>query len=115
MKLIDDLQDTQAGSGNLLPETTVLNVNFPPVSPEEYRGVRVLEANWDVGVRIDYQETQEPGKLAVQMQLLDAGAPEEGDADWQWLSRGYATISVLDGSTDAGAALRDDVSRRLGY
>jgi 5'-nucleotidase len=115
LKLIGDLQNTQAGSGELLPETTILNVNYPPVSPEELQGIRVLQASWDVGVRLDYEETDEAGKLAIQMQLLDAGAPEDDDADWQWLSRGYATISVLDGNTDAGASMRDAILGRLTY
>ena len=92
-----------------------LTVNYPPVSPEELQGVRVLQATWDVGVRIAYKDTEEPGKLAVQLQILYAGAPEDDDADWQWLSRGYATISVLDGSTDAGTSLHNTISGRLGY
>ena len=113
LKLIGDLQDAQNDSGELLPEKTILNVNYPPVSSEELQGVRVLQASWDVGVRIAYEEIEESGKLAVQLQLLDAGKPEDGDADWQWLSRGYATISVLDGSTDAGESLHDEISGRL--
>ncbi len=115
VKLIEDLQTTQAAGGDLLPETTILNVNYPPVSPDELQGVRVLQASWDVGVRIAYEETEEPGKLAVRMQLLDAGAPDDGDDDWQWLSRGYATISVLDGNTGVGTSLGDVISGRLGY
>jgi 5'-nucleotidase len=115
LKLIRDLQDTQDYGDPLLPEKMILNVNYPPVSPEELQGVRVLQATWDVGVRIAYKDTEEPGKLAVQLQILDAGAPENDDADWQWLSRDYATISVLDGSTDAGASLRDATLGRLGY
>ncbi len=47
------------------------------------------------------------------MQLLDAGAPADADADWQWLARGYITISVLDGNTDAGEALHGSISSRL--
>jgi hypothetical protein len=38
LKLNGDLQNTQAGSGELLPETTILNVNYPPVSPERVTG-----------------------------------------------------------------------------
>jgi hypothetical protein len=32
---------------------------------------------------------------------------------WQWLSRGYATIAVLDGNADAGESLRNAISGRL--
>jgi hypothetical protein len=34
-------------------------------------------------------------------------------ADWQWLARGYVTITVLDADSDAGPASRDLVSARL--
>ena len=112
VRLIRDLQDAQEESGNLLPEKTILNVNYPAVKAEELQGVRVLEATWDVGVRIAYEETGEAGQLAVQLQLLDPGVPGNDDADWQWLSRGYATITILDGSTDAGESLRNAISGR---
>jgi 5'/3'-nucleotidase SurE len=113
VKLIRDLQETRAEGSSLIPNKTVLNVNYPAVKPEELQGVRVLQAVWDVGVRVAYKEAEEAGRLSVQLELLDAGAPDDGDSDWQWLSRGYITISVLDGNSDAGEALRGSVSSRL--
>ena len=112
-KLIRNLQDAQEESGSLLPEKMILNVNYPAVIPEALKGVRLLEATWDAGVRIAYDETGEAGQLAVQLQLLDPEASEGGDADWASLSRGYITISVLDGNTDAGETLRNAISSRL--
>jgi 5'-nucleotidase len=112
-KLVRDLQDAQEDSGNLLPEKTILNVNYPAVNSDDLEGVRVLKATWDAGVRITYEETGEAGKLAVQLQLLDPAAPENDDGDWKWLSRGYITISVLDGNSDAGKTLRNAISSRL--
>ncbi len=113
VKVIRDLQEAKKEDGRLLPDKAIMNINYPAVKPEELQGVRVLQADWDVGVRIAYQEAEEPGKLSVQLQLLDAGVPEDGDADWQWLSRRYITISVLDGNSDAGEALRGSISSRL--
>jgi 5'/3'-nucleotidase SurE len=113
VNLVRDLQDAQEEVGNLLPEKAILNVNYPAKKPEEITGVRLLEATWDVGFRIAYEETEEAGQLAVQLQPLDPGMPEKDDDDWQWLSRGYITISVLDGNTDAGETLRDAISSRL--
>jgi len=112
-KLIRDLQDAQEVSGSLLPEKTILNVNYPAVNPEALKGVRLLQATWDAGVRIAYEETGEAGQVAVRLQLLEAGAPQGEDADWQWLSRGYVTITVLDGNTDAGESSRYAISPRL--
>jgi 5'-nucleotidase len=111
--LIRDLHETRGQGGSLMQNRAVLNVNYPPVEPEELQGVRLLQAIWDVGVRVAYHEMEEAGKLAVQLELLDAGVPADGDADWQWLSRGYITISVLDGNSDAGENLRDSMSSRL--
>jgi 5'-nucleotidase len=113
VKLVRDLQDAREEVGNLLPEKAILNVNYPAKKPEEITGVRLLEATWDVGFRIAYEETGEAGQLAVQLQPLDPGTPEDDDDDWQWLSRGYITITVLDGNTDAGETLRDAISSRL--
>lgn len=113
LKLIHDLQEAQKVGGDLLPEKTILNVNYPPMKPEALGGVRVLQATWDAGVRIAYEETAEAGQLAVRLRLLEAGAPEDDDADWQWLSRGYVTITVLDGNTDAGESSRHAISPRL--
>jgi 5'/3'-nucleotidase len=113
VNLVRDLQDAQEENGNLLPEKAILNVNYPAVTLEEISGVRWLEATWDVGFRIAYEETGEAGQLAVQLQPLDPGTPEDDDDDWQWLSRGYITVSVLDGNTDAGQTLREAISSRL--
>ena len=113
VELIRDLQETRKEGNSLIPNKAVLNVNYPAVKPEELQGVRVLQAVWDIGVRVAYKEAEEAGRLSVQLELLDAGAPDDGDSDWQWLSRGYITISVLDGNSDAGEALRGSVSSRL--
>jgi 5'-nucleotidase len=113
VKLLRDLQKTQEDGGSLIPDKAVLNVNYPAVKPEDVQGVHALQAVWDVGVRIAYKETEETGRLSVQLELLDAGTPDDGDADWQWLSRGYITLSVLDGNSDAGKQLRDSISSRL--
>jgi 5'/3'-nucleotidase SurE len=111
--LIQDLQDTRQESGNLLPAKTILNVNYPAVQPGDIKGVRLLEATWDAGVRLAYEETEEAGQLAVRMRLLDSEGTEGDDGDWRWLSRGYITITTLDGNTAAGEATRDAVSPRI--
>ena len=97
----------------MLPEHTILNVNYPAADPEEIKGVRVSQATWDAGVRIAYEDSGEPGKLKIRLQLIEPGVANSDDVDWQWFSRGYITISVLDGNSDAGASLRDAISHRL--
>jgi 5'/3'-nucleotidase SurE len=113
LRLIRELTKSQSDAGSLLPNKTILNVNYPAIAAEGVQGVHLLQAAWDVGVRIAYEETEETGKLAVQLQLLDSGAPGDDDMDWQWLARGYVTISVLDGNTDAGEARLQAISNRI--
>ena len=112
-RLISDLQEARTDTGNLLPENTILNVNYPAADPEEINGVRVLQATWDSGARISYDESEEAGQLKVRLQLMKPGAAKSDDADWQSFSRKYITISVLDGDSDAGQSLRDAISNRL--
>jgi len=49
----------------------------------------------------------------IGLQGLDTGEADSDGADWQWFARGYITITVLDGNTDAGQSLRDVVTERL--
>lgn len=111
--LLGELQDSNGDSGNLLPEHTLLNINYPAAEPEEIKGVRAVPAIWDPGVRIRYEESDEAGLLDVRLQILDPGEPDGTDSDWQWFARGYVTITILDGKHDAGQSLRDGASRWL--
>jgi 5'/3'-nucleotidase SurE len=113
VQLIDDLQAARAEDGPLLPAQTVLNVNYPPAAKEEIKGVRITPATWDAGARIAYEDGEEAGQLNVQLQLMEPGEVGDDDADWQWLARGYITITVLDADSDAGPASRDLLSDRL--
>jgi 5'-nucleotidase len=111
--LIEDLQETRADNGDLLPPHMILNVNYPALSTEEIKGIKVVPAARTSGVLFDYEETGETGQLKVRVQPI---APQEAgstDADWQMLGAGFVTISVLDGDWDAGQSLRESISARL--
>jgi len=110
VRLIADLQQDRAEDGGLLPQHTILNVNYPALSPEEIKGVRVVRAARSAGVSIDYIETGEAGQLKVKIEASEMGAQ---DADLQLFSEGYVTITVLDGDWDAGTLLRDGIAQRL--
>jgi 5'-nucleotidase len=111
--LIFDLQQASAGDGSLLPEQTILNINYPALGPDEIKGVRVVRAARSAGVSIDYSDIEgggEAGQLKVKIEASDMGAQ---DADLQLFSQGYVTITVLDGDWDAGASSRDDIAQKL--
>jgi 5'-nucleotidase len=113
VELLGDLQEGRADRGNLLPEHTILNVNYPAAEPEEISGIRLVPATWDPGVRVQYVESETAGQLEVQLRVLEPGEANNNGPDWHWFARGYVTISVLDGKSDAGLAVRDDVARIL--
>jgi 5'/3'-nucleotidase SurE len=113
--LLADLQAASEVGSALLPDKTVLNINYPPLSVDNVQGIRIAPATWDAGVRIAYAENDddESGQLHVQLKIVEAGNESDSDADWQWLARGYITVTVLDADSDAGSAARGDLARRL--
>lgn len=113
VKLIQNLQDARAETADLLPEHTVLNVNYPVTGQDAIKGIRVLRAARNAGVLFNYEETGEPGQLAIRILPADPNTADSDNTDWQLFSRGYATISVLDGDWDAGQSLRERVLRSL--
>jgi len=109
-QLIADLQNSHTDDGRVLPEHTILNVNYPALAPEEISGVRVLRAARSSGVVIDYEETDAEGQLQVRVGPM---GPDGTDTDLQVFQRGFVTITVFDGDWDAGEALRETIKDRL--
>jgi len=111
--VIGELQKTPANNGELLPAHTILNINYPPLSPEAIKGVRVVPAARTSGVRFVYEESGELGQLKIKVHPIAPDEAGSDDADWQMFTRGFVTITVLDGDWDAGQSLRESVSSRL--
>jgi 5'/3'-nucleotidase SurE len=113
VQIIGDLQKARSGNGRLLPAHTILNVNYPAAEPDEIKGIRVLQAARSAGVRFDYEETDEAGRLKIVLTPLEPDNAESDGTDWQLFAQGFVTISVLDGDWDAGQPFRDTISGRL--
>ncbi|MDH3428371.1 MAG: 5'/3'-nucleotidase SurE [Gammaproteobacteria bacterium] len=113
VKLIGDLQKAPTDKGDLLPEHTLLNINYPAAAPEQIRGIRVLQAARTSGVQIDYEETGVSGQLEIRIRGMTPAVTDSDDTDWHLFARGFVTISVLDGDWDAGESWRDALSSRL--
>ena len=110
VQLISDLQKAHTDDDRLLPEHTILNVNYPALAIEDIVGVRVLQAARSSGVLIDYIETDVDGQLQV---TIGPMAPDGTETDLQMFQRGFVTITVFDGDWDAGKKLRQTVNDRL--
>jgi 5'/3'-nucleotidase SurE len=113
VRIIDELQMASPNEGGLLPPHIILNINHPAAELEEIKGLRISRAARSAGVRIDYEETGEAGRLQVAVSPLQPPAADNDGSDWQSFAQGYVTISVLDGDWGAGQPMRDTVSRRL--
>lgn len=110
VQLIADLRNARSGDVRVLPEHTILNVNYPALVPDEIQGVRVLQAARSSGVVIDYEETDAEGPLEVRVGPM---GPDGTDTDLQVFPRGFVTITVFDGDWDAGEGLRETIEERL--
>lgn len=114
LTIVDDLQRSAINTGNLLPAHTMLNVNYPAVSTEELKGVRIAKAARSFGgAAIDYVDTEQSGQLEVKFGFDRPDNEGDSDTDVELFFDGYATIAVLDGDWDAAIDMREDVRRRL--
>lgn len=101
VELIERLQTTADGAG-LLPAGTLLNVNYPARAPADLEGVRVAALGRLGGVQFLYRATGTPGTVQFDIAAEPGVEPAPEQADTSLFARGYVTISILDGSWDAG-------------
>ena len=108
--LIRQLHESDARG--LLPPRTILNVNYPAVGAGEVTGVRFAPLASVRPVRRVYAVASETGPARVETAVTDP-ARAEGGSDYDLLSDGYVTISVLDGDIDAGRESWEPLMERL--
>ena len=114
LALLEHLQNAAIDSKKLLPEHTILNVNYPAVSSVELRGVRIVQAaRGSTGYLIEYDDTDQNGQLQVGIRIDPPSTEGDSDTDVELFFDGYATITVLDGDWDAGKTSRKEIWRRL--
>ncbi len=110
--LIRELSETSNGN-RILPEHTVLNVNYPALEKDAVRGVRLAKTAYETTYRLTYRDTDTPGELRPHSTQMAEVPNHLHDTDVHWLSLGYITIGVLDGNRDAGDAAQVAVAERL--
>jgi len=110
VEIIRQLAET-SGEG-LLPARTVLNVNYPAVGSESPDGVRFATVSSLRAFRQVFSVAGDTGPARVEIAAGDPGRAEAG-SDFALLSAGFATISVLDGSWDAGRTTWESLLQRL--
>lgn len=110
IELIRQLGETDAQG--LLPARTALNVNYPAIGAAEATGVRFVAVASVRPFRQVYTVAGETGPARVETTASDVARAEQG-SDVDLLGKGYVTISVLDGSYDAGPASWEPLLARL--
>lgn len=111
--LIGELLEGLTDEEGLLPNHTILNVNYPALDADGIRGVRVVPPARGSFVNASYREMDTPGELRLEWVPTTDTTDTNLDADRHLFSLGYITISVLDGDWDAGELLRESVAERL--
>jgi 5'-nucleotidase len=112
-RTILELQAAPARGGSLLPEHTVLNINYPAREAADVAGV--VWANIGRGSHLDFG-FERAGADTVRIAFQGGGSIPETieDADTTFFDDGYVTLTLLDGDMIAPAALINDVDLRLG-
>lgn len=95
----------------LLPPGVALNINYPPLPPEQIKGVRQAVQGrspyFDFALERDAQGTYQP-------QYRDVTPRQDiSDADTVAFYEGYITVVPIDGDYTAPRPARDYVTRRL--
>jgi 5'-nucleotidase len=95
-----------------LPGASGLNLNYPPLKPDEVKGVSFAPiGNWD---RVNFT-SQRGADGVVHVNLAAPSTPtdvqQEADAYQLW--QGHAVITVIDGNMTAPVAVQDQASKIL--
>ena len=112
-RLIATLQQHRRDDDRLLPDWTVLNVNYPARPAAEIRGVKLANVGRTYGDAFVFHETDDPGRLRLAPD--PNGRPREPveDADTTLLGQGYITLSLLAGARTAQPSAHAALAARL--
>jgi 5'-nucleotidase len=90
-----------------------LNLNYPPLKPEEVKGVSFAPiGSWD---RVNFT-SQRGADGVVHVNLATPSTPTEAQqkADAYQLWQGHAVITVIDGNMTAPQAVQDQAKKMFG-
>jgi 5'/3'-nucleotidase SurE len=112
VELITQLQRTRRAGSTLLPNRTILNVNYPALPVNQIQGVQFTQLGRSAPYSVIYRNTDTPSELKPELVPRVVDEPVE-NADTTFFQQGYITISVLDGDWTADAPIRTSLSSCL--
>lgn len=95
-----------------LPGVSGLNLNYPPLKPDEVKGVSFAPiGNWD---RVNFTSQRgADGVVHVNLAAPSTPTPAQQQADAYQLWQGHAVITVIDGNMTASEAVQDQAKKIL--
>jgi 5'/3'-nucleotidase SurE len=111
-QMITTLDRARPADGRLLPDRVVINLNVPAIPAERLLGIRwALLSARSLYDRV-YSDTGVPSEVRSQ---LTAAAPPAGeqDSDVALFSKGFVTLTLLDGDVSMATAAAVPVVSRL--
>ena len=111
--LVATLRESTPGSTRLLPEHTLLNVNYPPRLPRQIAGVSVVPAARGSDVTLGYHRTVDPEIFNVVFEQIEIDESRLAGTDIEAFRGGNIAITVFDGIWDAGESPRNVIAMRL--
>ncbi len=113
LRLIEQLAE---GDGPLLPEHTMLNVNYPPLLPKDIKGVRHLTQGYNTNIKITYERIKREGEeiFAIKLDPVDGiNIEQQSDTVVTAYANGFITIVPMDGDYTADRQIQQQVQSRL--
>ncbi len=111
--LIGALERSASVTGEILPPGTVLNVNYPPLPPEEIKGVRFAVQDMQPSPTVLYYivDPDDPGMLIVQIFQDDFPAP--WPTDRAKYEEGYVTMTLMNADYTVSQEVLPNRARRM--
>ena len=97
VKLVDRLKQQSCKSGVLLPKGLVLNINYPPLPPEEIKGIVIKEQGQSPYFKISYAPSKNDATVYLPVFKSQAVGNDMAQSDTLAYHRGYITVVPLDG------------------
>lgn len=111
--LVRDLVRTAPPDGALLPPHRLLNVNYPALPASAIKGVRTAPLGHVGGFTAAYVPGEQADAVRIELHHGATKDPLVPGGDAELFAAGYITISVLDGSLDAGRDENAALARRF--
>ena len=113
--VIETLRAQSAGGDSLLPGGVLLNINYPPLPPDEIRGVLYPEISKGHMIELAYKRCDETGHIVpFFLPGVNPREPHREQGDVRAHLEGYITISTVKPSWNASEQETLEVRQKLG-